>query len=576
MGKILVGELLLRCLRAEGIEMMSGIIDGAHIPIVANTPEYGIRYINTHHEEAAVHVAEGYARIARKPGVVLGNPACGTGNMLAGVVSAHGEGHPIVALGALRNRLKADPNRGGAWQSADTESMARPITKYAATVRQWERLPEMARAAFRAATTGRPGPSYLAIPDDVLAIELEDDDTLPPIYPAARYRVNDMGAGDPKWIDEAAELLSNAKRPYIHAGKGVLWADAAKELVAVGEHLGAPLSTSLGGRGVVPEDHPQCFHPFDLAGLGLARSEADVILVVGARLGEYDSWGLPPLWGDPNEQKTIQIDGDPMSIGLNRPVDLAIVADAKAALAALLDALRAKGEPHGDRNDLARYKEQSAATMARGIEYLGKEGKSGLNPGQMVLGVREFFPPETITVLDGGNTTLAGVAFYPILSSPSFLYSVKMGYLGTGLPFALGAKLAAPDRPVCLISGDGAMGFNVMEMETAVREKLPIIAVVAVDDAWGMEKTAFIAQGLGPKDWADRGIDLASIRYDRVAAGLGCHGEHVERQDQLRDALRRCVDSGKPSLVHVQVDRDLNTTPPGWEQFRQARSVRGY
>jgi acetolactate synthase-1/2/3 large subunit len=254
-------------LRAEGVDMISGIIDGAHIPIVANTPKYGIRYINAHHEEAAVHIAEGYARIARRTGVVLGNPACGTGNMLAGVVSAHGEGHPIVALGTLRNRLKADPNRGGAWQSADTESMARPITKYAATVRQWERLPEMMRAAFRAATTGRPGPSYLAIPDDVLALEI-DDDHAPSIFPASRYRVTSMGAGDAESIRQAAALLAAAKRPYIHAGKGVLWADAAKELVDLGEYLAAPMSSSLGARGVIPEDHLQCFHPFDLNGLG--------------------------------------------------------------------------------------------------------------------------------------------------------------------------------------------------------------------------------------------------------------------------------------------------------------------
>jgi acetolactate synthase-1/2/3 large subunit len=575
MAKITVGELLVRCLQAEGVTMMSGIIDGAHIPIVANTPKYGIRYINTHHEEAAVHVAEGYARIARKTGVVLGNPACGTGNMLAGIVSAHGEGHPIVALGALRNRLKADPNRGGAWQSADTESMARPITKYAATVRQWERLPEMARAAFRAAATGRPGPAYLAIPDDVLAIEI-DDAELPPIYPAARYRVTSMGAGDPARIDEAAGLLAGAKRPYVHAGKGVLWADASKELVAVGEHLAAPMSTSLGGRGVIPEDHPQCFHPFDLAGAGLARNEADVLLIVGARMGEYDGWGMPPLWGDPAKQKTIHIDCDPMSIGLNRPVDVPIVADAKAALSALLAGLGAKGERRQDQGELARYREQSATTMATGIEYLGQQGETGLNPGHMVMAVRQFFPPETITVLDGGNTTLTAVAFHPILTSPSFLYSVKMGYLGTGVPFAIGAKLAAPQRPVCLLSGDGAMGFNIMEMETAAREKLPIIVIVAVDDAWGMEKTAFVAAGLTPGDWAGRGIDMAPIRYDRIAEGLGCHGEYVERQDDLAPALQRAAESGKPALLHVQVDRELNTKPPGWEQFRKARSVRGY
>lgn len=575
MSRITVGELVVRCLAAEGIELVTGIIDGAHIPIVVHFPKYGIRYINTRHEEAAVHVAEGYTRIHRKPAVVLGNPACGTGNMLAGVVSAFGEGHPIIALATTRNRLKTDPNRGGAWQAADTESMARPITKYAATVRQWERLPEMMRAAFRAACTGRPGPSFLSIPDELLPLEIEPVD-VPPVYAAARYRMTSMGAGDPVSIERAAELLARAERPFLHAGKGVLWADAAPELLALGEYIGAAMSASLGARGVIAENHPHYFHPFDLNGVGLARNRADVVCVVGARLGEYDAWGLPPVWGRPADQTTIQLDSDPLSIGLNRPVDVGIVADAKAGLQALLQAVQAKVGPRATVNVLAEAREQTAKTMEQGIAYLGKEASTGVHPGMLMLGIREAFPPEAITVLDGGNTTLIAVAYHPILSSPSFLYSVKMGYLGTGVPFGIGAKLAAPERPVCVISGDGAVGFNIMEMETAVRENVPIVVVVAVDDAWGMEKTAFRAMGFGPAEWAGRGIEMTQVRYDGVAQSLGCHGEYVERNEDLAPALQRAIASGKPALLHVQVDRELNTTPPGWEQFRSARNVRGY
>jgi len=575
MAQISVGELLVRCLAAEGVDLMCGIIDGAHIPMVVHTQRYGIRYVNTRHEEAAAHVAEAYARIARKPAVVIGNPACGTGNMLAGLVSAHGEGHPVIAIGTTRSRIRTDPNRGGAWQAADTESMARPIMKHAATIRQWERVPEMVRAAFRAALTGRPGPAYLAIADELLAMTI-DDESAPAIYPAARYRVTDMGAGDPAQIEHAADALARAERPFLHAGKGVLWADGSAELIALAEYLGAGMSATLGARGVVPENHPHYFHPFDLAGVGMARSEADVVLVIGARLGEYDSWGMPPTWGMPSSQTTIQIDADPMSIGLNRPVDIAVVADAKKSLAALLARVREKRSARSAMTDLGKYREQSATTITKGIEYLTQPGKTGLNPGQMVLAIREFFPPESITVLDGGNTTLTGVAYHPILSAPSFLYSVKMGYLGTGLPFALGAKLAAPQRPVCAIVGDGAFGFNVMELETAVREKLPVVVVVAVDDAWGMEKTAFAAQGFGPREWEGRGIDMGAVRYDGIAQMMGCHGELVRAQEELRPALERAVASGKPAVLHVQVDRDLNTTPPGYEQFRKARNTTVY
>jgi acetolactate synthase-1/2/3 large subunit len=265
-----------------------------------------------------------------------------------------------------------------------------------------------------------------------------------------------------------------------------------------------------------------------------------------------------------------------MSIGLNRPVDLGIVGDAKGVLRALLAAVSTRTGARAEPPDLARYREKTNETMQTGIGYLGTECTTGVNPGQMVMAVRQKFPPESITVLDGGNTTLTGVAFHPILSSPSFIYSVKMGYLGTGLPFAMGAKLAAPGRPVCMISGDGAFGFNVMELETAARENLPIVVLVAVDAAWGMEKTAYLAQGYSAADWENRGIDLANVSYDVVAKGLGCHGERVERMEELEPALDRSLASGKPAVIHVQVDRELNTKPPGWEQFRAARSVQGY
>jgi acetolactate synthase-1/2/3 large subunit len=238
--------------------------------------------------------------------------------------------------------------------------------------------------------------------------------------------------------------------------------------------------------------------------------------------------------------------------------------------------VRARSKPRAEPAGLARYRAESAKTMQQGIAYLGQPCTTGVNPARVVMAVRQLFPPDAITVLDGGNTTLTGVAFHPILSSPSFLYSVKMGYLGTGLPFALGAKLAAPGRPVCVITGDGAFGFHPMELETAAREDLPVVVVVAVDAAWGMEKTAFVAQGYGAADWQHRGIDLTEVRYDDLAKSLGCHGERVERIEDLTPALERALAARRPAVVHVEVDRELNAKPPGYEQFRKARSARGY
>ncbi|HNE70371.1 MAG TPA: thiamine pyrophosphate-dependent enzyme, partial [Anaerolineales bacterium] len=405
---------------------------------------------------------------------------------------------------------------------------------------------------------------------ELLGAKIDSDKV--PVYPSSKYRMTDMGAGDPAWIEEAAELLANSKKPYLHAGKGVLWADAAPEFLELGNYLAAGMGSSMGARGAVPEDHPHYFFLFDMQATTLARNEADVVLVVGSRLGEYDGWGSHPAWGMPEKQKTIQIDVDANVIGLNRPVDVGILADAKSALKAILSKVKEKTAARSEMPDLARYRELSQQTMANGFQFLMAQPTRGLNPGQMVFNARSFFPRNAVTVLDGGNTTLWGVAFNQIYEPRSFLYSVKMGYLGTGIPFAIGAKLAAPGRPVYCITGDGAAGFNIMEMETAVRENAQIIVLVAVDDGWGMERSAHNFGGVPAE--LQQGVNISTeMRYDLIAQGLGCYAEKVDSVDVLPAALQRAVDSGKPALLHVTVDSAINADPPGYKQFRYVRTL---
>jgi len=568
-SSITVGELLVRCLQLEGVQFMCGIVDGAHIPFVRHTAAYGIRYVNTRHEEAATHIAEAYTRLAHQPAVVIGNPGPGGANALAGLTSAHGEGHPVVVLACTRRSSVNNPDRGGAWQATDLVEMARPITKYSALIPRADRVPDMVRSAFRAATVGRPGPAFLAIPDDLLAEPVESDRFR--LTSAERHRVTDVGAGDPSAIAEAAERLVAAEHPFLFAGKGVAWAGAASGFVALGDHLGAAMSTTLGARGVVAEDHPNYFHIADGDSLRTVRNDADVVLVVGARLGEYDGWGAPPAWGDPERQHTIQIDADPMSIGLNRPVDTVVVADARRALDALNTEVRARCERREAMVDAERYAAIHEQTVANAAPHVLAEPSVGVNPGQMVMALRELFPRDSVVVADGGNTTLWAVALNPVYEPDSFLYSVKMGYLGTGLPFAIGAKLAAPQRCVYLISGDGAFGFNAMELETARRIGAPVITIVSVDDGWGMERTAHRFQGV-PQEQS-HGTDLSpGTRYDELARSLGCHGEYVETITDLAPAVERSIAAGIPAVIHVRVDPTLNADPIGYEQFRAART----
>jgi acetolactate synthase-1/2/3 large subunit len=561
MTEITGGELLLKCLKEENVSAMFGVLDGSFNPFLAKLDEYGIRFINARHEAAAAHMAGAYARIRGEPAVVVGGIGPGAANMVSGIVTAYAEGSPLIAITSQRRRNIIYPDRGGSFQNVDLLGLYGSVTKWSAGIRQWRRLPELIRRAYREATSGRPGPVYLEIPEDVM--RGRGDPATVDIWSPARYRAGKPGAGDPAFIAQAAEMLAGAERPLLHAGVGVSWAAAWDEFLALADHLAAAMTTSLGARGVVPEDHPRYFHPLDRDALETARTEADVVLVVGGRLGELDNWGRAPSWGDPARQKVIHVDKDPASIGLNRPIDLGIVGDARAVLAAMLTAVKERTGPRQEHAGFESYRALTQEWQTQ-LENALQTGADGVNPGQMVKTVRDFFPRQAITVMDGGNTSLWCASFNPILAPRSYLYTAKFGHLGTGLPYAIGAKLAAPDRPVYLISGDGAIGFNIQELETARRYNVAITVVVSCDQGWGMERSSQMFAQLGDLVECDFHPET---RYDLVAEAFGCYGEKVDQLEQLRPSLERATASGKPALIQVMVDPMANLAPPGLLEF---------
>ncbi len=555
------GELLLRCLKEEGVSVLFGVLDGSFNPFLAKLDDYGMRLVNPRHEAAAAHMAEAYARIRGEPAVVIGGIGPGAANMVSGVVTAYAEGSPLIVISSQRRRNIIYPDRGGSFQNVDLLGLYRPVTKWSAGVREWRRLPELIRRAYREAISGRPGPVYLEIPEDVS--RGTGDTATVDIWPPSQYRAGRAGGGDPALIGRAAEMLAAAERPLLHAGAGVSWSGASDEFLALADHLAAAMTSSLMARGVVPEDHERYLHPLNRDALEAARTEADVVLVVGGRLGELDNWGRAPSWSDPAEQKVIQVDVEPTSIGLNRPVELGIVGDARAVLAALLVEVAKLCEPKTEHGDFARYRELTQEWQEQLAVTLNTE-EGQISPGRMVQVVREFFPRDAITVMDGGNTSLWTAAFNPILAPHSYLYTAKFGHLGTGLPYAIGAKFAAPVRPVYLISGDGAIGFNIQELETARRYDLPITVIVSCDRGWGMERSSQLFAQIGGLIECDL---FPETRYDLVAQAFGCYGEKVDELDQLRPALERATASGKPALLQVMVDPMNNLAPPGLLMF---------
>ncbi|MBN1657704.1 MAG: thiamine pyrophosphate-binding protein [Anaerolineae bacterium] len=561
MAEMTGGELLLKCLQQEGITTLFGILDGSFNPFLAKLDDYGLRFVNARHEAAAAHMADAYARIRGEPAVVIGGIGPGASNMISGVITAYAEGSPLIVFSGQRRRSIIYPDRGGSFQNVDLLGLYRPVTKWSAGVRDWRRLPELIRRAFREATTGRPGPVYVEIPEDVM--RGTGDPQQVDVWPPDRYRPVQPAGADPALIAAAADLLAAAQRPCLHAGTGVSWACAWDEFLALADHLAAAVTTSLGARGVVPEDHPRYFHPLDRTALEAARSEADVVLAAGGRLGELDNWGRGASWGSPAEQRLIQVDRDPTAIGLNRPVDLGIVGDARAVLAALLEEVKKRTPAREEHDRWETYRALSAEWRAQKEASLySREGD--VNPGRMVQTVRQFFPRDAITVMDGGNTSLWTASFNPIYQPRSYLYTAKFGHLGTGLPYAIGAKLAAPERPVYLISGDGALGFNIQELETARRYGTKITVVVSCDSGWGMERSSqYFAQIANLVE-----CDLSSeTRYDLVAQAFGCHGELVQAPDELWPALERAAAADKPALVQVVIDPMNNLAPPGLMTF---------
>ncbi len=572
MTEITGGELLIRCLHAEKVKYIHAITDGTYMIMLEALERLGeeldMQLIVPRHEAAAAHFADAYTRITGDPAVVMACAGPGAANLLAGIICAQAEGSPVVAITTTRRSPIGDAYRHlGGTQSPDHLSLFRPAVKWNGKVEHWHRIPDMVRHAFRVATSGHPGPVHLLIPEDIL--NSRGDDSNVQIWPREKYRMMEQRTANPDLVRKAAEMLVNANLVNIHAGGGAQRSGAGPEIQALAEHLGFPVTNTISARGIIAEDHELFFAPLCPASF-IAHQQADVVLAIGTRIGELSMWGKPPSWGDPSTQSMIQIDTEPGNIGLNRPVDIPLVGDAQAILAQLLaevQKLTGKRDPHPG---IANLRALQDGWQKELDEAMADMERSPMLTGQILKACNDFFDDDAIMVMDGGNTTMWSMHYHLPKHQRSVLYTSNMGYLGTGLPYAIGAKIAKPDKQVYCVSGDSAFGFNIQELETAVRHNLPVIIIVAVDNAYGMEKSAQKRVFGREADWF--GQDLYPIRYDQVAMAMGCHGEYVEKGSEVRAALERAIASGKPAVIHADVDPDANVDPPGLWIWNAART----
>jgi acetolactate synthase-1/2/3 large subunit len=520
-------QVLAAALREHGVEHVFFLMGGPMIDAENACEDAGIRMVDVRHEQAAAMMANACSRVLRRPGVCMAASGPGTTNLATGVAHAFVDGAPVIALGGSS---PVGQYGLGAFQELDQLSMMRPITRWAERAYDPRRIPELVAAAFRHAFAGRPGPVYLDLPGDVLYREVAAAEVRWVRPRLERQRP----MGDPRLVEQALDLLERADRPVLVAGSGVLWSDAADALRAWVESSGIPFWTTPQGRGVVPEDHPLSF----LNARSTAFREADLVLVVGTRLNYVLDFGRPPRVSE--GARLIQVDIDPDELGRTRDVDAGIVGDARAVLVQLQDAAGGRLAGRYDRwvAHLAEVNEEKRLDAERSMAT----GQVPIHPLRLCREVRDFLARNAILSVDGQEILNYGRQSIPTYLPGHRLNSGPFGTMGVGLPFGLGAKVARPDRQVVVLHGDGSMGLNAMELDTAVRHHLDVLTVVSNNGGW----TA-----------ADRhkvGRDLGWTRFDLLARSLGCHGEHVEHPDDIRPALERAAASGLPAVVNVVTD----------------------
>jgi len=575
MTQMVGGDALARMLAAEGVEVVFGIVDGTYMGFFASFEKHGIRMVSPRHETSAAHMAGAYARLTGKLGVCMASNGPGVANILPGVAVENGEGNRVLLITSSRRTPIAYPDRGGTYQYFNQTGVTRAMSKWSGAVPSFDRLPEFFRRAARISWTGRPGVVHLDVPETVMNGVFEADGI--DLRPPHAYRRTEPIEASASQVARAAELLRNAERPHIHAGSGVLHAHASDALEQLAEAMGSPFTTSWAGRGALPDNHEQLLPIWAMEPINQARSEADVVLVVGSRLGETDWWGKPPYWGKPDEQKLIQVDIDEEILGLNKATELAIVADAGTFLSALAADLRQS--PLSD--ERLQANRARTAGLAEGVgkvraqlDMALQNTASPMHSAQVPAACQRFFGDDTVHVFDGGNATVWASFFSEINRPDTLLSTFKFGMLGAGVSQALAGQIAKPDSKVVCIIGDGAMGFHFQELETALRNELPVIYLVLCDKQWGMVKlTQSIALGMlrpaiGTDQQGTINADFEEIAFDKIAEAMGCHGERVSDPADLEAALQRCVDSGKPSVVHVDVDQNMHLFAPGLQEFK--------
>jgi acetolactate synthase-1/2/3 large subunit len=524
------GRLVAAVLRSRGVSHLFTLSGGHLFSIYDGCREEGIEIIDVRHEQSAVFAAEGFAKATRGAGVAALTAGPGVTNGISGIAGAQANCSPLFVIGGRAPEMRWG---AGSLQEIDHLPFVSPLVKSAETVREPGRIAATTAAALDTALTPPFGPTFVDYPLDVVFSDAESE--VPP--------AQDAGLGTPPdGVEEAAALLAGAERPVVMAGTGLYWGRAEGELQALAELLGIPVFLNGLGRGCLPADHELAFSRARGAGL----KDADVALVAGVpidfRLGFGGSFG--------EETKLIRLDAAPNELTANRLPDVDMVGDVAAGFAAIRDSVSDASR----RSDawLERLRSIEEERRAAEQEELN-DGRSPLHPVRVYKELGEVLDRDAIVVGDGGDFVSYAGRFIETFQPGCWMDPGPFGCLGAGPGQAIGAKLAHPDRQVCLLLGDGAFGFAGLEFDTMARHGLPVVGVMGNNGIWALEHHPMkflygysVAAELRPE-----------TPYEEMVEALGCEGILVREPEHLRPALERAFASGRPTLVNILTDPDV-------------------
>jgi len=530
-------QAVVEMLRAHGVDIVFGLCGDTSLPLYDALRGSRLRHILTRDERHAAYMADGYARVTGRVGVCEGPSGGGATYILPGLAEANESSIPVLAI----NTDISVSSRGRyTLTELDQRALMRPVTKWNAVIDRVADIPRVFRQAFDAMTTGRPGAAHIALPYDVQSAPVEADDVWADpslgVYPSRR------SAPDPEMVALAAKLLRNSRNPLFICGGGVVISHAEAELTELAEKLAAPVATTISGKGAIDE---RCAHAVGVVGSNGGTAEtraivdaADVIVFVGCRAGSVttERWRHPA----PGEARIIHIDVDPAVPGRNYKVDVPLIADAKLALAALLDAVNAR------EGDLSPVDARKRAKFER-FEALARSDESPIRPERVVAELSRQLDPAATLVADPGTPCPYFSAYYVLRGTGRFFSNRAHGALGYSLAAAVGAHFGRPHVKTVAVMGDGSFGMCAGELETLVRLKLPITAVVISNATYGWIKAGQRA-AYGQRYF---GVDFSATDHAAVARAYGLRAWRVTQPRELAPALQAALAAGEPTLVDI-------------------------